>query len=166
MRARAVSVHPLAVCCLRFRRTTRVFLPSSRFSLSLFFFFLAKNSARVVCRRSCFRVSASCRGAGEGDTACVVVVASLPHARKNVCRRGFSVIRGDERGDLCDQCDLLLCRRGGTRSDIATWISRDPHTKMKLEYPCRVEGWLNVCGECTRCLHVTYECHEDDLSQR
>lgn len=20
---------------------------------------------------------------------------------------------------------------------------------MKLEYPCRVEGWLNVCGECT-----------------
>lgn len=26
---------------------------------------------------------------------------------------------------------------------------------MKLEYPCRVEGWLNVCGEYT---HDVFTC--------
>lgn len=37
---------------------------------------------------------------------------------------------------------------------------------MKLEYPCRVEGWLNVCGECTRLMFTCRErVSEDDYRE-
>lgn len=119
------------------------------------------------------RVVSACREReGEGDEE---PRARVTASRKNVCRGGiivqryrFSVIirTGDRREEgLCDQC-LTRRAEGGASPRPGFRAIRIRGTKMKLEYPCRVEGWLNVCGECTRLMFTCRErVSEDDYRE-
>ena len=50
---------------------------------------------------------------------------------------------------LCEQCNRATGELDfGFRSNfVPSPLPRNSTAVMKLEYPCRVEGWLNVCGK-------------------
>lgn len=65
-------------------------------------------------------------------------------------------------------CATCWCQGRGASSRPGFRTSHVRHTraKMKLEYPCRVEGWLNVCGEYIQCLHARKWMTEKEWERR
>lgn len=120
--------------CRRFARATSVCTLALEGTTLRHFciYFLRDFVYRSVCAR--FRAGFK--------TTPVRLASRCVNARKNVCRGCcLTVIIRSDYG-LFHSFSYVTCVLVwyifGTRCSAAT---------MKLEYPCRVEGWLNVCGK-------------------